>query len=292
MPPRFPSPTTFEVFPADVRIVRPGTGEQPEHLADCKRGAAGFSSASARRLVETARNACPLLISQFMLTYHNSDPDGKTAKKHLDSWLKVLKRAIPGVGYVWVLEFQTRGVPHFHVYLTAPPTVELHKHLGAAWNRIAEPYSVEHLKVHTVRGRKGGAWIPWDMGTGQYLAKYMSKQAQKCVPDGFGWAGRWWGCSRGVVPEPVRFEAQDLEPGTVRDITRQLSRWVEAKRRRLDVQRVQAGRARRVRFVSVARASRRSARIKSGHEVFMRLLPDQGADVAREADTRPRVTEP
>lgn len=271
MPTPFPSATAFEVYPADVRIVRPGSGEQPEHLRDCKRGAAGFSSASARRLVQTARNACPLLVSQFMLTYHNSNPSGATAKKHLDSWLKALKRSLPDVGYLWVLEFQTRGAPHFHIYLTTPPIPDLHKRLGAAWNRIAEPDSPEHLKVHTVRGRKGGAWINWDMGSGQYLSKYMSKQAQKRIPDNFGWSGRFWGSSRGLVPPPVVFEAQELGD-QVPDITRQLSRWVEAKRRRADVKRVQAGRPKFVKFAAVPRGSRCSSRIKDGHQIFMRLL--------------------
>ena len=276
MPEPFPSATAFEVYPADVRIVRPSSGEMPEHLKDCKRGAAGFSSASARRLVQTARNACPLLVSQFVLTYHESNPDGATAKKHLHAWLVALRRALPDVGYLWVLEFQTFCVHHFHVYVTEPPSAALHERLGAAWNRIAEPSSPEHLRWHTVRGRKGGAWIPWDMGSGQYLAKYMSKQAQKSVPEGFGWAGRWWGSSRGLVPPPVVFEPEELGDG-VRDITRTLSKWMESKRRRADVERARAGRPRRVKFAAVPRASRRSARVKSGTDVFMRLLPD--ADV-------------
>lgn len=281
MPERFPSVAAFEVYPADVRLLRPGSGVQPDHLKDLKRGeVSGFSSASARRLAQTARNAFPALVSQFVLTYHESNPDGVTAKRHLDSWLKALKRAAPGVGYLWVLEFQTRGVPHFHVWVTCEWSEALWKRLGAAWNRIAEPDSPEHLWWHTEprceRGKVQMAYIPWDMGNGNYLTKYLDKQAQKAVPEGFGWAGRWWGSSRGLVPAPVVYEAEELGEA-LPDVTRQVSRWLEKQRRRADIRRARAGRRRRVKFAAVPRASRRSARIKCGAEVFLRLLPEPGS---------------
>ena len=59
----------------------------------------------------------------------------------------------------------------------------------------------------------------------------MSKAAQKCVPDRFGWVGRFWGASRGLVPEPITLEAGDLT-APIEDVTRTVSKWVEARRRR------------------------------------------------------------
>jgi len=73
--------------------------------------------------------------------------------------------------------------------------------------------------------------MAWEMKGAGYLRKYMSKEAQKCVPPGFGWCGRFWGCSRGLVPDPVALDADDL-PGAVTDVTRTVSKWVEARRRR------------------------------------------------------------
>lgn len=231
-------PTRLEVYPADVRVVRDyGPRPQPEHLRNVTRGTVQmFSAKSASRLTRMARNAFPALVSQFCLTYHEANPDGATAKKHLDAWLKALRRAVPGVGYMWILEFQTRGVPHFHVWLTAPFSEALWKRLGAAWNRIAEPSSPEHLWWHTEERRGPGgklqrSFMAWEMNGAGYLRKYMSKEAQKCVPDGFGWCGRFWGCTRGLVPEPATVEAEDLT-APVQDVTRTVSKWVEARRRR------------------------------------------------------------
>ena len=235
---RLPSPTSFELLPVDVRVVRDyGPQPQPEHLKDTRRGEVQmFSPHSAARLTRTARNACPALVSQFCLTYHQAAPDGATAKKHLNAWLMALRRAVPGVGYLWILEFQSRGVPHFHVWLTAPYSEALWKRLGAAWHRLAEPSSPEHLWWHTeerrgTNGKQQRSFMPWEMKGAGYLRKYMSKEAQKCVPPGFGWCGRFWGCTRGLVPDPIEVDAGDL-PAKMTDVTRTLSKWVEARRRR------------------------------------------------------------
>ncbi len=221
----------------DIRVVRDyGPQDQPDHLKNVKRGEVQmFSPASASRLTRTARNAMPALISQFCLTYHRPQVDGELAKKHLHAWLAALRRAAPGVGYLWILEFQSRGVPHFHVWLTAPFSECLWKHMGTAWNRIAEPDSPEHLWWHTqerlgVNGKLQRSFMAWEMNGAGYLRKYMSKEAQKCVPDGFGWVGRFWGCTRGLVPESQIIPADELF--AIEDLTRTLSKWVEARRRR------------------------------------------------------------
>ena len=236
---RIPRPTGIEILPMDVRVVRDyGPQAQPEHLKDVKRGVVEmFSPRSAARLTRTARNAMPQLVSQFCLTYHQAKPDGATAKKNIHAWLQVLNRVAPGVGYLWILEFQSRGVPHFHVWLTAPYSVDLWQRLGRAWNRIAEPDSPEHLWWHTAErvdsstGKVQRSFMAWEMKGAGYLRKYMSKEAQKCVPDGFGFVGRFWGCTRDLVPEPIEIPAEDL-PVEITDITRTLSKWVEARRRR------------------------------------------------------------
>jgi hypothetical protein len=75
--------------------------------------------------------------------------------------------------------------------------------------------------------------MAWEIKGAGYLRKYMSKKAQKCVPDGFGWCGRFWGSTRGLVPDPPIVLASDLPEGVkITDLTRTLSKWVEARRRR------------------------------------------------------------
>ena len=281
---RLPSPTRFELLPADVRVVRDfGPQPQPEHLKDARRGEVQmFSAKSASRLTRMARNASPALVSQFCLTYHQGAPDGVTAKKNLDAWLAALRRAAPGVGYLWILEFQSRGVPHFHVWLTAPYSEALWKRLGAAWNRIAEPASPQHLWWHTEErpdprtGRPQRSFMAWDMKGAGYLRKYMSKEAQKCVPDGFGWCGRFWGCTRGLVPDPIEVDADDL-PVPVTNVTRTLSKWVEARRRRgaAVARQIAEDRGREYQAVKLrptARASRTSGWLNNATPALLQLL--------------------
>lgn len=231
-------PVGIDVYAADSKVIRSGTYPKPEQLEETTRGEIEiFSAHSASRLTRLARNASPALVSQFCLTYHEATPDGPTAKKHLNSWLMALRRAAPGVGYLWILEFQSRGVPHFHVWLTCNYSETLWKRLGKAWNRIAEPTSPQHLWWHTEErtdpktGKVQRAFIDWDMKGAGYLRKYMSKEAQKCVPDGFGWCGRFWGATRGLAPLKGHIPAQEL-PCDIVDVTRTISKWSEARRKR------------------------------------------------------------
>jgi len=282
-------PDRFVVLPRDVRVVRDlGPQEQPEHLKDCKRGEVQmFSPRSAARLTRVARNADPALVSQFCLTYHQANPTGAEAKKHLDAWLHALKRAVPGAKYLWILEFQTRGVPHFHVWLSVPFSVEMWQRLGAAWNRIAEPESQEHLWWHTKERWNAGSrkversFMNWEMNGGGYLRKYMSKEAQKCVPPGFGWVGRFWGHSRGLVPEGQEVLAEDVPD--VADITRQVSRYVEARRRRgaevgRKIAKERGREYRPMKLRKTARGQPKSAWLNNSAGVFLRFLEHQRAE--------------
>lgn len=277
-------PDYIEVLPRDVKVIRDyGPQPEPEHLKDCTRGEIEiFSPASASRLTRLARNASPALVSQFCLTYHEANPDGKTAKKHLNSWLMALRRAVPGVGYLWILEFQSRGVPHFHVWLTCEYSETLWKRLGKAWNRIAEPDSPQHLWWHTEErtdprtGKVQRSFLNWDMKGAGYLRKYMSKEAQKCVPSGFGWCGRFWGATRGLVPDPIVFTADDL-PGEITDITRTISKWSEARRKRgADFARKRAARKGqkyvRLKLRPTARSVSTSAWVNNSASMFLQLV--------------------
>lgn len=162
-----------------------------------------FSIPSKRRLKFQAANAFPELISQFGMTYHKKSPDGRTVKKHLNQFLTELRQKYPNVKYLWILEFQTRGIPHFHLFLSLSyETKGLHKYLAETWHRIAEPKSREHLRFH----KHEKNFIAWDMGSGSYLCKYLDKEHQKVVPEGFTGVGRFWGTSRNLVPEPIGYD--------------------------------------------------------------------------------------
>ena len=219
----------IDQYASDVRIRRGFVGLSSA-VGGGRRGSVdAFSEASRRRLGFTARNAFPKLVSQFGMTYHNDWPDGLTVKKHLNRFLVWLRRNLPGVGYLWIFEFQSRGAPHFHVFLTLPASPALGVRMAAAWNRIAARGDDQHLAFH----RHERNFIEWDMGSGSYLTKYLQKEAQKAVPDGFGWAGRFWGASRSLVPAPV---VHSTDTGHSRRdlarVIRGLGRWHEHKLKR------------------------------------------------------------
>lgn len=194
------------LFRRSFQIKRSGAGNHnPEPPSRSGSTINSFSKKSRSRLRFLAANSCYPFISQFCLTYHETRPgSGKQIKKHLDSFLKVLRRK--KMPYLWILEFQTNGNPHFHLFLTVEPDVHLGVELGTAWNRITAE-SDDHLRFHTDTRN----FIPWDMGTASYLAKYLDKEAQKTVPDHFSDAGRFWGNSRDIKPVPLSFSIDDLD---------------------------------------------------------------------------------
>lgn len=199
---------SLEVYPVSVRVKRscPSNNSVPPDRSGT--GITGFSSHSRRRLRFAAVNAFPTLVSQFGLTYHDSWPtDGRTSKAHLNTWLTYVRRRLPGVGYLWLLEFQKRNAPHYHVFFTTPPDEAARRDLAAAWCRITSPGDDTALRFHQDQRN----WIDWDMGTGAYLCKYLDKEAQKCVPEGYSNFGRFWGNSQKLVPDPTTLPLDDLD---------------------------------------------------------------------------------
>jgi hypothetical protein len=160
------------------------------------------------------------------MTYHVTYPDGRTVKKHLNSFLTRLRNRFPDVAYLWVLEFQLRGVPHFHMWLSLPHDLPgLGDFLAKTWNKIADPGNAEHLAWHSFKGQPG--WetctsknkllrkkkpnlMPWDMYSSGYLTKYLDKASQKAIPEGFTGCGRFWGNSRGLLATPDEKTPADL----------------------------------------------------------------------------------
>lgn len=199
----------IEVFPVSLRVKRPGRGN-PDQAPPDRSGTwiGSFSVQSRRKLRFRAVNAFPALVSQFGLTYHEKWPsDGRISKAHLNAWLTALRRLLPGVGYLWLLEFQKRNAPHYHVFLTVPPSEEIRLKLAEAWCRIIAPGDDIALRFH----QHCRNWIDWDMGSGAYLCKYLDKEAQKAVPEGYQGFGRFWGNSRGLEPDPLKIPLDDLE---------------------------------------------------------------------------------
>lgn len=250
---------SLQVYRRAVKLVRDFSGNPDQKPPAIRGEILSFSDASRRRLRFAALNASPSLVSQFLMSYHHADPDGRTCKKHLHAFMIAVRRKFPGVGVLWLLEFQKRGTAHFHVFTTLPHKRETGKILGAIWNRIAEPGNVEHLKFH----QHSRNFLAWEMETAGYLTKYLDKEAQKAVPAGFTGVGRFWGNTRGLVPDPAQYDMDDLSaacgPYTVKFLVRTLCRHHETA-------------LKKSKWKSRARRSFTSYTLQNGARIFHRLF--------------------
>jgi hypothetical protein len=197
---------TLEVYPSSVRVRRPKT-HRPDIARFSRRGKINaFSWRSRRRAGFNSANPSQPCRSQFGLTYHENFPtDGAVCKAHLNTFLTWFRRVYPDHPYFWIFEFQSRGAPHFHLFLTIEPKKPMQSDMAAAWNRITSE-SVEHKKFHN----HDKNFIKWRLDSG-YITKYLTKTAQKFVPDGFLNCGRFWGSSRDWVAIPAILHSDEVE---------------------------------------------------------------------------------
>jgi len=199
----------FDVYPASVRVMRPAPDHCKDNVAPDRTGSElmGFSKKSKSRLRFLAANSADHIQSQFCLTYADDFPnDGKLCKKHLNLFLVNLRYHFPDLKYIWVGEFQTRGAPHFHMFLNLPVTQDNQEIMASLWHKIAGVSQEKHAKFHNHPKN----FIPWDMGNGSYLCKYLDKDHQKQIPEGFESFGRWWGNSQNIKPVAKTVTADEL----------------------------------------------------------------------------------
>ena len=76
-----------------------------------------FSKRSARRLRHLVRNTEDMWKAFITLTYPENFPlNGREVKAHLNAFLQYLRRK--RIKSVWILEFQLRGAPHYHIIVS------------------------------------------------------------------------------------------------------------------------------------------------------------------------------
>jgi hypothetical protein len=165
-----------------------------------------LSKKSLSNLVFLVQNTDTEFRGMITLTYPSEYPSsGKEIKSHLNRFLSWMRSGHP-MRYVWFLEFQKRGAPHFHILTEGD--MSPHKYdVSEAWYRAVGSSDPKHLKAgtRTEKIRKQG-------GAANYAAKYGAKREQKEVPENFRDVGRFWGASRGVKPEAIlSIEVHDIQ---------------------------------------------------------------------------------
>jgi hypothetical protein len=163
----------------------------------------GFSYGSRRRLLNVIgsilRDAVlPVFVT---LTYPKAFPSANDAKRHLQMFIKRLRRAFPDAGLIWKLEPQERGAPHFHILIWGVTLGQLRAFVPMVWFAIAGNNDKYHLRWH--QGKLGNehccGQVKSYRGVWFYAAKYIGKTFEI---EGWRWAGRFWGIVR---PESIPF---------------------------------------------------------------------------------------
>ena len=149
-----------------------------------------FSKRSARRLRHVVRNSEDTWKAFITLTYpEHFSYDGRQVKSHLNSFLQYLRRR--NIQYVWVLEFQKRGAPHFHVLISDYISKN---ELSERWYEIVRSGDKRHLqagtRIESIKSKKH---------LYGYLSSYINKLLQKTVPNAYLSVGRFWGASRNLL---------------------------------------------------------------------------------------------
>lgn len=119
------------------------------------------------------------------------------------------------ISYIWFLEFQRRGAPHFHVLLSILPYTAIREELAHRWSKLVGKDAEERYKVYKVH-KHPRTWeeIRHIGGAERYIAKYAAKQNQKKVPDWYKGVGRFWAASRDVkqsIPQPIEIDVGEDE---------------------------------------------------------------------------------
>lgn len=179
-----------------------------------------FSPEARRRLRFLLRNSIDRFSVCLHLTYPSEFPaSGKVCKKHLDTFLKRLR--YHGASYVWVMEFQKRGAPHFHLLLDTKLDKDW---ISKAWYQIVSSGDEKHLRAGTRIES-----IANDADRNKvinYLLSYIAKSYQKAVPSDFRDVGRFWGSTIGLLKEKQRWSTVG-DYRSVRRATRRLRKWYE-----------------------------------------------------------------
>jgi hypothetical protein len=171
-----------------------------KHDYSAKRGEiCGFSAKARQRMLWTA-NKTDFTGYQGIyfatLTYHHNWTE-RDYRRDRENYLKRLRRLYPEAQFIWRLEPQRRGAPHFHILVILPcADTTVCEALEAHWHELVDKGNVHHKK----HGAKVASLESGYTGVKIYLSKYSAKV------DASGAAvqlkGRQWGKSRGWPTTP------------------------------------------------------------------------------------------
>ena len=120
--------------------------------------------------------------SFITLTYGLHYPSDHLSKKHLDNFIKRLKRIHPNMQYIWVIEHQQRGAPHFHILTPSYIDKEL---INKAWNGVVSKWQKQNIN-EGVKQQEVYPNVGKVFEAGKYMTKYMQKEGENIGGNMYG----------------------------------------------------------------------------------------------------------
>lgn len=236
--------TELTVYKQDIRVKRVLLNESDKPSPGNNGARRGKADKVSQKSLDNLRflvmNTYALFYSIITLTYPNDFPsDGKAVKKHLNSLLTRLRQKYGKNSYVWVVEFQRRGAPHYHIIVGIDlaamgdlvtkkrssgkfyqTNIQAENWLAETWNRVIFE-NIYWQPNEDDRQKHLNAGVSWEVsrdqnGCAKYIAKYACKPQQKQIPDEYQDIGRAWGASRDVaknVEEVAKISLENVPMG-------------------------------------------------------------------------------
>jgi len=218
---------TFKVYPHCVEYFPPSIPVIDKFTYCTKRGAIyEFSKRSRFRMFQLmAKLKTKLTVQPFFvsLTYHYGFSAAEDIHvQHFHNFLTQLRLFDEHVQYIWRLEFQKRGAPHFHLIIfpsnfikpSYRPTYEAK--VSSIWHSISNPDS----KAHERYGCKITSIKNYSMACA-YISKYAAKVDESTSTST---KGKQWGCSRNL-PIDLRGSV-DCNKSQTHYIIESIRRWL------------------------------------------------------------------
>jgi hypothetical protein len=206
-------------------------GQQP------KRGdITEFSARSRQRLRCKIASICRKELPYFLTLTYPAEWiwDADLWKRHLKIFSQRFIRRFPTAGFVWKLEFQRRGAPHFHPFVWGIPETEGWREIidfvSEAWFEVVGSGDQKHFIAGTrvEKLRSATAAI-------RYVSGYASKSDQTLVGKK---VGRYWGV---VAKENIPWglaETIELNERQSKMVLRTCRRFIMAVNRQQRIKRV------------------------------------------------------
>lgn len=190
-----------------------------------------FSRQSKKRLLNTLatidRKEKPLFVTA---TYPSEFPiTAEVWKQDLENVYKRMARKFPGVSFIWKLEPQKRGAPHFHLLVWGVSLSKMRGFFFRAWYEVVGSGDEKHLHA----GTEVDEVKTW-RGVMAYAAKYMGKMFDKPELKQLGWEepGRFWGMKgRKHLPLVEVREIEGLSDNQVYEMFRLMRKHAKIKAR-------------------------------------------------------------